>query len=80
MQDFWDYLHKSDTNLAHIEFSVFGIGNKNYNATYQAVFRYVVPRLKELGAIEFVESKEGDVGDPSEFDEIFDAWVQTIKL
>jgi len=64
--------------LQHVQFSVFGVGNSNYTATYQRVAKLIVQIFKRMGAQEIVTSVLGDVSNISEFEQQFDTWVAAI--
>ncbi|CAN0472112.1 unnamed protein product, partial [Laminaria digitata] len=73
---FYEWLHNktgdmSDQHLANVRFTVFGLGNKQYER-YNRVGRTTNERLEKLGAQRMFEYGEGD--DNEELEEDFESW------
>lgn len=60
-----------DNGLSSIQFSVFGLGNKQYEH-YNAMGKLVNKKMEELGAVCMFEYGEGD--DDASLEEDFEAW------
>ncbi|REM70042.1 hypothetical protein DSI38_00010, partial [Mycobacterium tuberculosis] len=58
--EFHRWLDKADDSLNGVRFSVFGCGNTDWAATYQAVPRRIDERLEALGATRVHPRGEGD--------------------
>ena len=67
----------SPTLLSNVHFSVFGLGNRQYEH-YNAMGRLVNRRLTELGAITAYKYGEGD--DDGTLAEDFDAWKEDLWM
>jgi cytochrome P450/NADPH-cytochrome P450 reductase len=62
--------------LKGIKYTVFGSGNHDWFATFQAIPRLVDSRLEQYGAQRIYPRGEGDVAD--DFDGQFQAWYQSL--
>lgn len=72
---FCQWLDRDDlapTALAGLRYAVFGCGNRDWSATFQAVPRRIDERLAALGATRIVERGEADAR--GDFEGAFDAW------
>lgn len=65
----------ADGPLVGVNYAVFGCGNHDWAATYQAVPQLIDRRLAELGANRICARGEGDAGD--DFDGDFEAWYES---
>jgi cytochrome P450 / NADPH-cytochrome P450 reductase len=67
----------SDDALAGVTYAVFGCGNRDWAATFQAVPRFIDERLQALGARRIYPHGEGDARD--DFDGQFHRWYQPLR-
>lgn len=63
--------------LNGVTYTVFGCGNRDWAATFQAVPRFIDERLAALGAKRIYEHGEGDARD--DFDGQFQRWYQPLR-
>lgn len=52
---------------------MFGVGSRAYGETFNAVAKNLATKFRALGAVDMVESGEGDV-DSGELDSVFEDW------
>jgi len=62
--------------LAGVRYAVFGCGNRDWAATFQAIPRLIDARLEALGAQRLHPRGEGDARD--DFDAQFEAWQEAL--
>ena len=62
--------------LAGVRYAVFGCGNRDWAATFQAIPRLIDARLEALGAQRLHQRGEGDARD--DFDAQFEAWQEPL--
>jgi len=74
--EFHRWLDKADDSLNGVRFSVFGCGNTDWAATYQAVPRRIDERLEALGADRVHERGEGDARE--DMDGAFQDWSDAL--
>eukprot|EP00761_Pharyngomonas_kirbyi_P013488 gb/GECH01013517.1/.p1 GENE.gb/GECH01013517.1/~~gb/GECH01013517.1/.p1 ORF type:complete len:646 (+),score=145.49 gb/GECH01013517.1/:1-1938(+) len=77
-RDFWDFLFEEEHDedfLSNVQYTVFGLGNKQYKI-YQAAGRGIDKRMKELGAQRIFERGEGDAD--GTLDEDWEEWKTKI--
>ena len=65
-------------SLAGVKYAVFGCGNRDWAATFQAVPRFLDQRLSELGAKRIYALGEGDARE--DFDGLFQKWYQPARV
>ena len=65
-------------SLAGVKYAVFGCGNRDWAATFQAVPRFLDQRLSELGAKQIYALGEGDARE--DFDGLFQKWYQPARV
>ncbi len=65
-------------SLAGVKYAVFGCGNRDWAATFQAVPRFLDERLSELGAKRIHALGEGDARE--DFDGLFQKWYQPARV
>lgn len=70
-QELYEWLQAGDGDLAGLNYSVFGLGNKTYEH-FNAMGLYVDKRLEELGALRICEAGVGD--DDANIEEDFVTW------
>ncbi|XP_059488466.1 NADPH--cytochrome P450 reductase [Neocloeon triangulifer] len=70
-QEFFEWLQNGDTELAGLNYAVFGLGNKTYEH-YNEMAKYVDKRLEELGATRVFEMGLGD--DDANIEDDFITW------
>ncbi|MFN0087019.1 MAG: bifunctional cytochrome P450/NADPH--P450 reductase [Blastocatellia bacterium] len=78
---FCDWLRGGDLAgdaLAGVTYAVFGCGNRDWAATFQAVPRLIDERLAALGAKRLFPLGEGDARD--DFDGQFQKWYQPLRV
>ncbi|MDQ3011668.1 MAG: cytochrome P450, partial [Acidobacteriota bacterium] len=63
--------------LSGVTYTVFGCGNRDWTATFQAVPRFIDERLAALGARRLYPHGEGDARD--DFDGQFHRWYQPLR-
>ncbi|HWQ33993.1 MAG TPA: cytochrome P450 [Blastocatellia bacterium] len=75
----WLRNEKADSDaLAGVNYTVFGCGNRDWAATFQAVPRLIDERLSALGAKRIYALGEGDARD--DFDGQFEQWYRPARL
>ncbi|MEJ1171983.1 bifunctional cytochrome P450/NADPH--P450 reductase [Variovorax sp. CCNWLW235] len=74
--EFHRWLDKADDALNGVRFSVFGCGNTDWAATYQAVPRRIDERLEALGATRVHPRGEGDARE--DMDGAFQDWSDAL--
>jgi cytochrome P450/NADPH-cytochrome P450 reductase len=74
--EFHRWLDKADDALNGVRFSVFGCGNTDWAATYQAVPRRIDERLETLGATRVHPRGEGDARE--DMDGAFQDWSDAL--
>ncbi|CAN7619226.1 cytochrome P450 [Variovorax paradoxus] len=74
--EFHRWLDKADDSLNGVRFSVFGCGNTDWAATYQAVPRRIDERLAALGATRVHPRGEGDARE--DMDGAFQDWSDAL--
>ena len=67
---------ETSTKLSGVRYALFGCGNSDWLATYQAIPRLIDERLTALGAINGFERGEGDARE--DLDGQFDAWFERL--
>ncbi len=67
----------ADNALSGVTYTVFGCGNRDWAATFQAVPRFIDERLAALGARRLYPHGEGDARD--DFDGQFQRWYQSLR-
>ena len=78
---FCDWLRSEERNpdeLSGVKFAVFGCGNRDWAATFQAVPRFLDERLSALGAKRIYALGEGDARE--DFDGLFKKWYNPARL
>jgi cytochrome P450/NADPH-cytochrome P450 reductase len=74
---FCDWLRKSELSaesLRGVNYTVFGCGNRDWAATFQAIPRLIDSKLEEYGAKRLYRRGEGDASD--DFDGQFQEWFE----
>ena len=74
--EFYRWLEAADDSLNGVAYSVFGCGNTDWAATYQAVPRRIDERLVELGAQRAHPRGEGDARE--DMDGAFQDWADAL--
>ena len=75
--EFYNWLENTHDSLDGVTYAVFGCGNRDWAATFQAVPRYIDERLAQLGAKRFYPHGEGDARD--DFEGQFQNWYQPLR-
>jgi cytochrome P450 / NADPH-cytochrome P450 reductase len=75
--EFYDWLKNTNESLAGVTYAVFGCGNRDWAATFQAVPRFLDERMAELGARRFYPHGEGDARE--DFEGQFQKWYQPLR-
>lgn len=76
---FYDWLHKGNLmadSLKGVKYAVFGCGNRDWAATFQAVPRFIDEKLAEYGATRLYQRGEGDARE--DFDGQFQNWYSPL--
>jgi cytochrome P450 / NADPH-cytochrome P450 reductase len=79
--EFCEWLRSDELNaesLAGVKYSVFGCGNRDWAATFQAIPRLIDERLASFGATRIVALGEGDARE--DFDGQFLKWYKPARL
>jgi len=63
--------------FAGVRYTVFGCGNKEWNATYQSVPRMIDDRIAELGGLRIAPRGEGDARD--DLDGQYEDWFSALR-
>ncbi len=74
---FCDWLKETNESLEGVTYAVFGCGNRDWAATFQAVPRFIDERLAQLGAKQFYAHGEGDTRD--DFEGQFQNWYLPLR-
>lgn len=77
---FCDWLRQNEMSadaLSGIRYVVFGCGNRDWAATFQAVPRFIDEKLAAYGATRFFKRGEGDARE--DFDGQFQSWYQQLR-
>ena len=76
-EKFYHWLEQTDEDLSGITFAVFGCGNRDWAATFQAVPRFVDQKLAASGARRFYDLGEGDARE--DFEGQFYKWFKSLR-
>lgn len=76
-EKFYEWLKSTNESLDGVTYAVFGCGNRDWAATFQAVPRFIDERLAALGARRFFPHGEGDARD--DFEGQFQKWYQPLR-
>jgi cytochrome P450 / NADPH-cytochrome P450 reductase len=63
--------------FAGVRYTVFGCGNREWNATYQSVPRLIDDRIKALGGVRIAQRGEGDARD--DLDGQYETWFAALR-
>ncbi|MCB1542181.1 MAG: cytochrome P450 [Rhodoblastus sp.] len=63
--------------FAGVRYTVFGCGNREWNATYQSVPRMIDERIAELGGVRIAQRGEGDARD--DLDGQYEDWFAALR-
>jgi cytochrome P450 / NADPH-cytochrome P450 reductase len=77
-EKFCSWLRSGDltnTSLSGVKYSVFGCGNRDWSATFQAIPRLIDSQMEKSGAQRIYQRGEGDARE--DFDGQFESWYQS---